>query len=134
YPAGAGLGCEPRTRGPYTVTPHGMLDAWAVRSSRGKKRIAALLYERSCLENASCLRALCTAEAEAIRQYGLRSAVCILPNGIELPAESVTMPPPWQGVIQTDKRVLLYLGRLHPKKGLPNLLRAWAEVCGNSSS
>ena len=134
YPSVAGLGWHRRTRRPYIVNPHGMLDAWAVRNSRWKKRIAGWLYERSFLKNASCLRALCKAEAEAIRQYGLRNPICIIPNGIDLPGRSVTLPPPWQGVIQSDKRVLLFLGRLHPKKGLPNLLRAWAEVCGDSSS
>jgi len=134
YPSVAGLGWHRRTRRPYIVNPHGMLDAWAVRNSRWKKRIAGWLYEGSFLKNAFCLRALCKAEAGAIRQYGLRNPICIIPNGIDLPVGSVTIPPPWQAIIRPDKRVLLYLGRLHPKKGLPNLLRAWAEVCGNSSS
>jgi len=134
YPSVAGLRWHRRTRRPYIVNPHGMLDSWAVRHSRWKKRVAAWLYEGPFLKHASCLRALCRAEARAIRQYGLRNAICIIPNGIDLPAERVTITPPWEELIDPDKRVLLYLGRLHPKKGLANLLRAWAKVCSNGSS
>jgi poly(glycerol-phosphate) alpha-glucosyltransferase len=34
--------------------------------------------------------------------------------------------PPWAGMIEPGKKVLLFLSRIHPKKGLVNLLRAWA--------
>ena len=73
------LGC------PYVVNAHGMLDPWAVRNSQWKKRIAAWLYEGKHLAGAACLRALCPSEADAIRQFGLRNAVCVVPNAIDLP-------------------------------------------------
>ncbi len=44
---------------PYIVSPHGMLDVWALNRSRAKKRIASTLYERRHLSRASCLHALC---------------------------------------------------------------------------
>jgi glycosyltransferase involved in cell wall biosynthesis len=110
---------------PYTVHPHGMLDPWAVRNSRWKKMLASLAYERCHLDRASCIRALCRSEAEAIRAYGVRTPVCVIPNAIDLPAgagggESIPSPYP------PDRRILLYLGRIHPKKGLVNLLDAWS--------
>jgi poly(glycerol-phosphate) alpha-glucosyltransferase len=105
-----------------------MLDEWAVKNSRWKKRLAGLLYENSHLQLASCLRALCQSEARAIRSYGLRNPVCVIPNGIDLPESTPSSPPPWAGMIEPGRKVLLYLGRLHPKKGLPNLLRAWADL------
>ena len=115
------LGC------PYVVNTHGMLDPWAVRNSYWKKWIAGWLYEHRHLRDAACLRALCQSEADAIRAFGLRNSICIVPNAIDLPGTGdaqVTAPSPFPG----DRRILLYLGRIHPKKGLVHLLDAWAEV------
>ena len=129
YPSVAASAWHRRTRRPFIVNPHGMLDEWAVNNSRWKKRLAGFLYENPTLRKASCIRALCQAEAKAVRAYGLNNPICVIPNGIDLPAEPVTTPPPWAGKIEPGRKVLFYLGRLHPKKGLPNLLRAWADVC-----
>ena len=113
---------------PVVITPHGMLDPWAVRNARWKKRIVGWLYENAHLRGAACLHALCESEAEAIRAYGLRNPICIIPNGIDPPIATPNHAPPWSTTLPTDAKVLFYLGRLHPKKGLPHLLRAWAAA------
>jgi len=120
------------------IAPHGMLDPWAVKNSAWKKRLALAFYEREHLENAACIRALCEAEAYAIRAFGLKNPIAIIPNGIDLPilsnAENLKTEtlkeenPPWKGLIEPGQKVLLYLGRIHPKKGLVNLLKAWAAA------
>lgn len=132
--AGAALGC------PHVVHPHGMLDPWALRNSRWKKRLAAWAYERRHLEGAACLRALNAGEGEAFRAYGLRNPICVVPNAVDLPAEAASLEngePGWACPREHDtaedpfppgRKVLLYLGRIHPKKGLANLLDAWADV------
>src|SRR5215208_7965345 len=74
-----------QTGRPYVIHPHGMLDSWALRNARWKKRIAAALYENQHLRGAACLRALSEAEAQSIRNYGLRNPVCVVPNGVDLP-------------------------------------------------
>jgi poly(glycerol-phosphate) alpha-glucosyltransferase len=106
---------------PYIVSPHGMLDPWALNNSRWKKRISALLYENRHLRGASCIHALNHAEAESVRAYGLKNPICVIPNGIALPELSASDGP-------RRNRTLLYLGRLHPKKGLRNLIEAWSIV------
>lgn len=111
---------------PYLVTPRGMLDPWAVRNARWKKCIAGWLYENTHLRDAACIHALCKSEADAIRAYGLRNPICIIPNGIDPPVETLSTPPLWRSAIPNDAKILLYLGRLHPKKGLLNLLNAWS--------
>jgi len=58
-----------QTGRPYVVHPHGMLDSWALRNARWKKRIAAALYENQHLRGAACLCALSEAEAQSIRSY-----------------------------------------------------------------
>lgn len=120
-------GWHRRTGKPYIVHPHGMLDPWAVNNAHWKKVLAGTLYENRTLRNAACIRALCHSEVESIRRYGLRGPVCLLPNGVEnAETELMPIPEPLKTPCQGGKRVLLYLGRLHPKKGLVNLLKAWA--------
>ena len=123
YPSLAALRWSDRTARPIMVAPHGMLDPWAVKNSGLKKKLAGWLFQDRQLRQAACIRALCSAEAASIRGYGLKNPICVIPNGIDLPSELTTnvrhplFPP--------DRKVLLYLGRLHPKKGLANLLTAW---------
>jgi poly(glycerol-phosphate) alpha-glucosyltransferase len=114
-----------KTRSPYLVSAHGMLDSWAISHSRRKKAIAHFLFEGRHLRGARCLRALCEAEARAMRQIGLTNEIAIIPNGIDLPAGGSSGAPCWEGIIEPGTKVLLYLGRIHPKKGLADLLRAW---------
>jgi glycosyltransferase involved in cell wall biosynthesis len=116
------------TRRPYILSPHGMLDPWALRNSRWKKRAALWVYEKRNLQRATCLHALCKAEAQAIRELGLRNPICIIPNGLEIPDPVIGREPVWRNRLPRSAKILLYLGRLHPKKGLINLLHAWQRV------
>jgi len=124
YPAWAFLDWQKRTGKPAVVAPHGSLDAWALQNSKWKKRIAAAIFKDRQLRNATCFRALCSAEADSIRAYGLKQRIEIVPNGVEL-AEKLTT----EDTESTErKKRLLFLGRIHPKKGLVGALRAWAHL------
>jgi poly(glycerol-phosphate) alpha-glucosyltransferase len=75
---------------------------------------------------------LCEAEAQSIRAYGMRNPICIIPNGVDLPqlVEASTFETenlPLQTFAE-GRKVLLYLGRLHPKKNVANLVRAWKQI------
>lgn len=114
---------------PYVVSTHGMLDPWALHNSRWKKIIAAFVFERRHLDNAACIHAFNEVEAAAIRAFGLRNPICVIPNGVEVHAGNVAdRTPPWAADLAGGRKVLLYLGRLHPKKGLSILLRGWKEA------
>jgi glycosyltransferase involved in cell wall biosynthesis len=127
YSSLASVRWSSRCRRPRIISPHGMLDPWAVRRSAWKKRIAGVLYERVHLSGAVCLHALSEAELHAIRGAGLRNPVCVIPNGIDPPVGRPASIPAWADRVGS-RRVLLFLGRLHPKKGLVNLIKAWARV------
>lgn len=128
YPSVATRKWHGATGKPYVISPRGMLDDWAIKNSRWKKQIARLLYERRHLSSAACLHALSEAEYAAIRRRGLRNPVCVVPNAVDMPGDSPGIPAPWATTGQTRKRVLLFLGRVHPKKGVIELLEAWQRL------
>jgi glycosyltransferase involved in cell wall biosynthesis len=101
----------------------GMLGTAALKISAHKKRLFWSLYQRAALEAADCIHATAYSEYQEIRGAGLRNPVCIIPNGIDLP----TLCKPKE--IKAE-RVVLFLGRIHPKKGLDSLLKAWSQVEG----
>jgi glycosyltransferase involved in cell wall biosynthesis len=127
YCSVASLRWHRRMARPYIVHPHGMLESWALQNAKWKKRIAALLYENQHLRGAVCLRALCEAEAQSIRVYGLRNPICVIPNGVDLPDSSET-PRLQAQAFGEARKILLYLGRLHPKKNVANVIRAWNQI------
>jgi glycosyltransferase involved in cell wall biosynthesis len=113
------------------VSPHGMLEPWALRNSPWKKRLASWFFERNNLQSAHCLHALCSREAQNFRNYGLRNPIAVIPNGVDLDG----MPAP-EGKSEflkqypelKERRVLLFLSRVHPKKGLIDLFHAWVKA------
>lgn len=111
-----------RRRISRVVSTRGMLDPWAVAHKRFKKRIAWHLYQKRDLEAADALHV--TSEAEAIgvaREIG-SAEIWQMPNGVDL-------PPLSELVFQSERvhRKAVFIGRLHPVKGLPVLLDAWAR-------
>lgn len=129
YSSLAVLRSSQSARCPRIVSPHGMLDPWALANSGWKKRIVSALYEGRNLHGATCLHALNEAEAIAFRDYGLRNPVAIVPNGVDLrEADAVHPPPPWADQLPKGARALLFLGRIHPKKGLPGLIAAMGQI------
>lgn len=121
YPSVAASRWRARSGRSVVISPHGMLDPWAVRRSGWKKRLAHTFYESENLRSAACLHALNEAEASAIRLYGLRNPICVIPNGVDLPDCSASNR-------MDGERRCVFLGRIHPKKGLANLLQAWAKA------
>lgn len=114
---------------PCMTSPQGMLDPWALQNSHWKKKLAGWAYERKRLQLSACLHAVCLAEADAMRTYGLSNPICVIPNGVDLPeGEWKPASPPWDADLVGGRNVLLFLSRLHPKKGLANLLHAWATL------
>lgn len=125
YPSLANFRHHRLTGKPYIITPHGMLDPWARDHSWWKKKAVRIFFEDRHLAGAGCLRATAELEAENFRSFGLRNPIAIVPNGVEIP----TLAP--RGKTLSERRRLLFLSRIHPKKGLPYLLRAWADIASD---
>ena len=110
---------------PLIVSPRGMLAKEALAFSTLKKRIFWKLMQGRAYADTSVWHATSDAEAEDIRRFGLRSPIAIIPNGIDIPKSSRT--PRLAG---RQSHIILYLGRLHPQKGLPDLISAWQTISG----
>ena len=105
---------------PLIVSPRGTLSEWAMQNGSFVKRIFWPMIQRPALDATTCFHATAESEYEDIRRMGFQQPVAIIPNGIDIPAL-----PPQKPV---NSRVLLFLGRIHPKKGLDVLLPAWQAV------
>ncbi|MEI6891693.1 MAG: glycosyltransferase [Pontiella sp.] len=116
---------QARSGKPVIISPRGMLDPWAVQNSAWKKKLVEVLFARKAFDRASCIHALCRSEAESIRAYGLKNPIAVLPNAVELPALGR------KKATATGQKKLLFLGRIHPKKGLKELIEAWAKTSGD---
>jgi len=113
---------------PYILSAHGMLEPWALRAKRLKKLVYASLLERANISGASCLHALTHAEAGHYLRFGARSPIAIIPNAVEVPTYSDPAAFLDAFPALSGRRIVLFLGRIHPKKGLDLLLEAWAEL------
>jgi poly(glycerol-phosphate) alpha-glucosyltransferase len=101
-----------------------MLEPWAVSNSKWKKTLAGMFYENEMLHGAACLQANTRKEYADLRSYGLKNPVCVIPNGVHPVEPGISLEEKPVG----SRRVLLFLGRIHPKKGLVNALKAWANL------
>jgi glycosyltransferase involved in cell wall biosynthesis len=110
---------------PLVISPHGMLEPWALGYRRWRKRLALAFGQRALLDNAALFIVASASEATSVRRAGFRQPIAIVPLGIELPEPQVAhaaIEPP------APARRMLFLSRLHPKKGLPLLFEAWSRL------
>lgn len=107
-------------RMPLLVSPRGTLSEWAMGNGSRIKKLFWPLVQRPALAAVSCFHATSESEYADIRRMGFDQPVAIIPNGIELPELRKTN--------SAGARTLLFLGRIHPVKGLDMLLPAWAAL------
>lgn len=122
FPTVAVLKWHASSRKPFVVSPHGMLEPWSLQQSKLKKRLATMLYQGPCIRRASCIRATSLMEAESVRKAGYKNPIALIPNGVTVPKHLPSRRP------NEGRRRALFLSRIHPKKGLLNLISAWAAI------
>ena len=107
-------------RKPLVVTVHGMLTPWARNHKKWKKHLAWNLFARRHLDSATLLHATSDSEADGLRVLFPNQPIAVIPNGIN--RAHVKRNP------VLHPREVLFLSRIHPVKGLENLIEAWARV------
>ena len=112
---------------PMVLSPRGTMSSWALSNSATKKSLFWRLFQKRVVESTTCLHATAEHEYHDIRSAGLRQPVCIIPNGVDIP--DVTLSRPSDDCANTDcYKEILFLGRLHPVKGVDMLLGAWSKI------
>ena len=119
--------CRAR-RIPYIVSPHGMLEPWAWRHKRWKKWPYFHLLEKRFLAGAATLLATAEPEAKRLRQLLPTQRVAALPLGFTSNASPDYDRARERLGWSSDERVMLFLSRLHEKKGLDLLLKALCAI------
>jgi glycosyltransferase involved in cell wall biosynthesis len=114
-------GCVvPGRRAKLVTSPRGTLSPWALARSRRIKQLLKPIQWR-VLQRADLLHATSEMELADIRGLGLHAPVAVIPNGIDL-------PPPRPKPEPNGTRTALFLSRIHPKKGIDELLHAWQRI------
>lgn len=118
------------------LSPHGMLEPWILAHNPWKKKIGLFLYQNKAIRSADHLHATALMEEESIRALGYKNHITIIPNGIDV--SEIRKQKKSYG-----SKKIVFLSRIHPKKGIELLLEAWRiadtkgwslEIAGNGEA
>lgn len=102
------------------LTPHGMLEPWILARHYWTHKVPALLlYQKAAVKKADCLHATAASEMENLLKLGYNPRIEVIPNGIEV--DNISLKKNWE-----RKKRILFLSRIHVKKGIEFLLEAVA--------
>lgn len=105
----------------FAISPHGMLSENSLTFSPKKKQLFNYLYQKKAFDDADLVFATSESEYIDIRRFGIKQPVAIVPCGVVAPKEL-------EQITINDKKYLLSLTRIHPKKGLDDLIHAWSNI------
>jgi glycosyltransferase involved in cell wall biosynthesis len=120
-----------RSQIPYIITPRGMLEPWALSYKARKKRLYYALLEKPALNRANAIQMLAANEAQRTKVLNLNSPFVVVPNGVHRQDFEILPDPElfYQQFPETcGKSLILFLGRVDPKKGLDLLAKAFAHI------
>jgi len=137
----------------YVIAPRGMLEPWSLKQKWLKKRIARWLYQDRDLKCAAALHATAESEAGQFRMLGFKNQIIVSPNGVNVPKESLVVSrrnrrlsvardssepsraeASAESLAGNRKRRVLFVSRMHPKKGVLELVEAWGRLVASHPS
>ena len=114
---------------PYMLSPRGMLQPWALGYKSNRKKLAWAFYQQHIVRSSAALVATSDEERDSIKNLVPDLPVAVIPNGVTWPAQLPDRADRESGC----KACLLFMSRVHPKKNLLGLVRAWHQVCRGPS-
>lgn len=103
------------------LAPHGMLEPWIVGRNRLKKLAAMFMYEHGAISRADCLYTTALTERNNIWAQEFFNDIAVIPNGLDV--DNIAIKSSW-----TPTKNILYISRIHPKKGLELLIDAAESI------
>ena len=107
---------------PYIITPRGMFEPWSLAQKKWKKKLAWWLYQGEDVRKAACVYTTAEMEAQHIHDLGVKTPTAVIPNGIEIDGY------PCRKSAENVKKQVLFLSRIHEKKGIEFLIDAFARL------
>lgn len=108
---------------PYIISPHGMLEPWSLSQGKFKKQLALKLFQYKDLAKAACIHATAPIEVDNIRALGFKNPIAMIPIGVRIDEFPKQTPEK-----ESPLKKILFLSRIHPKKGIENLIEAWSLI------
>lgn len=106
------------------LSPHGMLEPWIMQRHYWTKKLPALLlYQKAAVKKADFLHATAESEKDNLLKLGWNNRISVVANGVDV--GNIEMKSSWE---RTGK--ILFLSRVHPKKGLEFLIEAMSKING----
>ena len=106
---------------PYIITPRGMLEPWIMAQNPWKKKLGMFLYQDKAIKKAAHIHVTASMEEETVRALGYTNPITIIPNGQNL-SEIKKIKTNY------DSKKIVFISRIHPKKGIELLLEAWQAI------
>lgn len=116
---------------PVVFTAHGALEPYSLSRSRWKKAVCRALFQSRDFAQTDCIHVNSRQEADKVREAGFGHPLAVIPNGVRpVPADDRADPEVFLGghPALRGRRLMLFMARLHQKKGLGHFIPAWAEV------
>jgi glycosyltransferase involved in cell wall biosynthesis len=115
---------------PYLISPDGMLEPWSLSQKKIKKKIAMHIYQKKIIQKAKFIIVSSELEKQNILKLNINNNVKVIPIGIKLPQIDFREIQKKRKSIykKNKKKYLLFISRLHEKKGLNLLIKSWSEI------
>jgi len=104
----------------WVWSPRGMFSQWSWNYKSYIKRPFWYLLQKPALKHVDCFHATSHEEFEDIRRLGFKQPVALIPNGVEIPL--------LENLAQNKENKIVFLSRIHTKKGLHLLIPAWQKL------
>ena len=107
---------------PVVLSPHGMLEPWIVKRHYWTRKWPAIqLYQRGLVKHADYLHATAEKEKDNLLRLGWNARIAVIPNAVNI--EELPLKYNWR-----TKRRIVFMSRLHVKKGIELLLEALSHL------
>ncbi len=115
---------------PYVLSANAYLFQTALNQSKFFKKLALKLGINKVIKNATCIHVNTRNEYSSVRALGYKNPISIISNGVQMPDLTINYSKPcWHNDPNAkNKKILLYLSRIHSQKGVDLLIESWKNL------